>query len=210
MLGAGAAVCCTSMALGASGPSLRAARGCYLLKQPVTLTGTGFAPLRTYTLTIDGVYFGQDTSDPQGRLVPRPVLPGGLPAGYAQSVEHVQASDGISSASTTFTLSRPAGGRFVAISGGGTAINAGVEVWGYSLTGRRRRVYLHLVDPSGHARRTTSLGQTGGQCGYLRSRSQRLFPFTPSRGRWTFQIDLKRTYARHPKGPVQRIPVSVH
>src|SRR5581483_5704842 len=101
ILGAGAALSCTSLAHGASRPSLTAARGCYLVKQPVTLQGAGFAPLRTYTLTIDGVYFGQDTSDAQGNLTPRPVLPGGLPAGYAQAIEHVQASDGISSAGTT-------------------------------------------------------------------------------------------------------------
>src|SRR5581483_6766083 len=122
-------------------------------------------PLRTYVLSIDGVYFGQDTTDSTGTLNPRPILPGGLPAGYAQAVERVEVSDGTSSARTAFTLTRSAGARFLTVSGSGTSLRAPVEVWGYSLTGKRRRVYLHYVDPSGRARRTTGLGRTAGQCG---------------------------------------------
>lgn len=210
ILAAGIALGATALSLGASSPTVGTARGCYLVRQPVRLHGSGFAPLRTYVLSIDGVYFGQDTTDANGTLAPRSILPGGLPAGHAQAVEHVGVSDGTSSAETRFTLTRHAGARFMAISGTGTTLKAPVELWGYSLSGRRRKVYLHYIDPSGHARRSIGLGRTGGQCGYLRTSEISIFPFTPSPGTWTFQIDLKPHYSRHPGRPVNRITVAVH
>ncbi len=209
MLGAGVAISAGAGASGAARPTLHAARGCYLVKQPVRLHGAGFAPLRTYVVSIDGVYFGQATTDARGTLKPRPILPGGLPAGYAQSVEHVEASDGSSVARTRFTLTRPAGARFLRTSGRGTGIRAPIEIWGYSRTGRRRRVYLHYVDPSGRARANTSLGRTTGQCGYMRTKAVRLFPVSPSPGTWTFQVDTRPHYSRHVAGPVHRITVAV-
>ncbi len=209
-LGAGVAVCGSGLAFGASGPTLTAGRGCYLVKQPVRVRGRGFAPNRTYVLSVDGVYFGQDTTAADGTLSPSAILPGGLPAGYAQAVDTVQASDGTSSATAEFTLTRPAGARFLATSGSGTSVKAPIEVWGFSLSGKRVRLYIHYVAPGGRSRRTATLGRASGQCGYLRTSARRVFPFTPSRGTWTFQIDTRSRYSRHPQGPVHRIKVAVH
>ncbi len=210
LLSAGVAACGSGLALGASAPTLHTSRGCYVVKQPVRLHGTGFAPSRTYVLSVDGVYFGQGTTDSHGALLPPPILPGGLPAGSAQSVDQVQASDGTNTATASFTLTRPAGVRFLQTSGSGTSLRAPIEVWGYSLGGTKRGVYLHYVGPTGHRRTTVALGHTGGQCGYLRTSPRKIFPFTPTRGTWTFQIDTRSRYARHPGGPVRRITVAVH
>jgi len=181
-------------------------RGCYVVRQPVHLRGTGFAPDRSYDVAIDGVDFGQAATDPSGGFATQ-LLPGGLAAGVAQSVDRVDVTDGTVSASTRFTLTRPAGARFLATSGNPNTLRAPFEVWGFSLGGRRARVFLHYVDPSGNVRLTVPLGRTGGQCGYLLTRPRRVFPFTPSRGRWTFQIDTRRAYSPAPGGPVWRIPV---
>ncbi len=161
-------------------------------------------------ISIDGVYFGQDRANAHGALIRRDSLrPGGLAAGMAQAVDRLEASDGTRTARTRFTLTRRPGARFLATSGSAHSLRAPVEVWGFALTGARRRVYLHYVNPSGRLVDTTDLGQTGGQCGYLKTAAIRIFPFTPSRGRWTLQIDSRRTYGARPAGPVQRISVHI-
>lgn len=182
--------------------------GCYLVGQPVTLTGSGFAAARTYAVTIDGVYFGMSGTDAHGAFSVK-FGPGGLPAGSAQGVDKLDATDGTVSAGTTFTVTRPAGARFLAARGNPFTLRAPFEVWGFSMTGARQPVYLHYVSPAGAARLTVSLGHTGGECGYLRTSARRVFPFVPSPGTWTFQIDTKRGYARHPGGPVARIQVGI-
>jgi hypothetical protein len=171
--------------------------------------GSGFAPSRSYVLTIDGVYFGQASTDANGSFSPH-ILPGGLPAGVPQAVDLLEASDGSTGASAHFTLTRPAGARFLKITGSGTSLKAPIEVWGFSTSGARRTVYLHYVTPSGRARSTAKLGHTGGQCGYLRTSRRPVFPFTISPGTWTFQIDTRSRYSRHPGTPVSRIRVTVH
>jgi hypothetical protein len=208
-LGAGAAACASGLAFAAGNPSLHTSRGCYLVGQRVGVRGSGFAPSRFYVLTIDGVYFGQASTDSNGSFSPN-VLPGGLPAGVPQAVELLEASDGSRGASTRFTLTRPAGARFLHVTGSGSSLKAPIEVWGFSPTGARRTVYLHYVTPSGSARSTVKLGQTGGQCGYLRTARRPVFPFSITPGTWTFQVDTRSQYSRHPGTPVSRIRVTVH
>ena len=82
--------------------------------------------------------------------------------------------------------------------------------------GRRRETGTH--DP--HGSRVLLGGQegqdhwhrlrAGGQCGYLRTGKLRVFPFSPSGGTWTLQIDTRRRYAKRPGGPVARISVQIH
>src|SRR5580704_12189250 len=87
-LAAGGCLACAGAlaARAASAPGLSTARGCYVVGQAVQLRGSGFAPSRTYVVTIDGVYLGQRTTDGQGNFS-IPVHPGGLPAGRAQHVD---------------------------------------------------------------------------------------------------------------------------
>lgn len=189
-----------------TGPNLRTDQRCYVLGTPIQVSGSGFAPQRTYVLTIDEVYVGRASTDSSGALASQPLPRESLPAGYAQSVEHLEASDGTSTADTSFTLTRPAGAHFGTLRGSGTSVRAPLEVWDY---GVQRPVYLHWVSPTGAVHRTALLGRTGGQCGYLHTSAIRVFPFLPARGTWTFQIDTRRAYAPRPGAPVTRIRVTV-
>jgi hypothetical protein len=192
-----------------AGPTLRTARGCYLVGEYVELDGSGFAPDRRYVVTIDGVYLGASTSDANGNFAV-PVRPGGLPADAAEHVDQVQVSDGTNSAHTTFTLTRATGARVITSGGNPSTLRGRFQIWGFSLAGLRRHVYLHYVAPGGHAHKAVLLGHTRGQCGYLRTAPRRLFPFSPSAGTWTLQLDTKRSYVRHPRGPVARIRVAIN
>lgn len=193
----------------ASGPaSVRTDGGCYLIGQRVVLTGTGFAPGRTFDVAVDGVDLGQSTTSDAGGFSVS-LHPGGLPAGAAQHVDRVDATDGTSAARTAFTLTRRTG--FIVRTSGGNpnTLRAPIELWGYSPTGVRRTVYLHYVSPSGRGRATAALGRTTGQCGYLITRSRRLFRFSPSPGTWTLQVDTRKRYVKSPGSPVARIHVQI-
>jgi hypothetical protein len=39
--------------------------------------------------------------------------------------------------------------------------------------------------------------------------SMKVFPFKPTFGYWTLQVDTERAYSRHPAGPVARILVGI-
>jgi len=197
-----------SAAPATASPVLRTSRGCYMVGQSVRFTGSGFAPMRRYDVTVDGVDFGQASVGSTGRLAAH-VVPGGLPAGVPQSVEQLEVSDGSAQASTSFTLTRAAGARFLASRGTPSTLSAPFQVWGFSPSGSSLRVFVHYVSPSGSSERTVGLGRTGGQCGYLQTARMRVFPFTPSTGTWTLQVDSHSGYSRHPSGPVARIYVTI-
>jgi hypothetical protein len=124
-------------------------------------------------------------------------------------VYHLEASDGTSTAGASFTITRKAGARFLASSGNPQTLRAPFEVWGFALDGRRQSVYLHYVKPSGGARTTIPIGHTGGQCGHMRTSSRRLFPFAPSVGTWSLQLDTQPSYSPSPAGPFARIGVRI-
>ncbi len=195
-------------ASGAARPAVRTNHGCYLVGQKVIVAGTGFTPLRPFDVSVDGIDFGQSTTDSAGGFSSS-LIPGGLGAGLAQYVHHLDATDGTTDAGTTFTVTRNAGARLLAAAGNPHTLRAPFEVWGFALDSRRRPVYLHYVAPSGRAGRTYALGNTGGQCGYLRTRPRRVFPFSPSVGMWTLQVDTSRRYAKRPTGPMSRIRVQI-
>jgi hypothetical protein len=213
MLGAGAGVlgaaCTLAFAARAATPATVAAgRGCYVVGQTVRLTASGFAPSRTYTVTIDGVYFGQSTTSSSGGFT-IPVHPGGLPAGVPQHADRLQVSDGTSQASTTFTLTRSPGARIETSGGGAQSLSGRFQLWGFALKGTTRSVYVHYLNPSGQLRKTVSIGRTGGRCGYLLTRRRPVFPVALSPGTWTLQLDSHRAYRRRPSGPVTRIRVGI-
>lgn len=204
----GAAALLAAPAAASSGAALNLARGCYAVGQPVALSGSGFAPNRAFDLTDDGVDFGQSTTDASGGFAVS-FRPGGLPAGVAQHAARLEASDGVSSARATFTLTRATGGRFLASRGRLGALRAPFEVWAFSPSGAPRPVYLHYVSPGGSARPAVRLGTASGQCGYLRTRPRSLFGFRPSPGTWTLQIDTRRSYSPRPPRPVVRLRATV-
>ncbi len=191
-----------------TGPKVRTNRGCYLVGQRVLITGSGFAASRQYTVSVDGVYFGISETDQTGGFAAA-LRPGGLDAGVAEQVDHLDATDGTSTATAVFTVTRTAGARLLATSGSPATLQGPFQVWGFALDGRSRPVYLHYVGPSGGVRTTVMLGHTRGQCGYLQTASRLVFPFAPSPGGWTLQIDTRRNYGRDPRGPIARIGIQV-
>jgi hypothetical protein len=203
---------CSGLAAAAAKPAprIRTDRGCYAVGKKVKLTGTGFAPGQSYDVAVDGIDFGQATTTTAGNFASS-LIPGGLGAGQAQLVHHLDVSDGMSDAGATFTVTRSKpGARFLAASGDVRTLRASLEAWGFSPTGSHPSTYLHYVDPSGHAKRTVSLGHAGGQCGYLRTGKLRVFPFSASGGSWTLQIDTTRRYSKRPRGAVTRISIRIH
>jgi hypothetical protein len=203
----GAYGCCLALAASPQ-PKVRTARGCYRVGQAVRVSGSGFAHRQLYDIAIGGVDFGQRTTNATGGFNAR-LRPGGLGAGIVQHVNYLNATDGTRDATTKFTLTRGAGARFLGPGGNAATLRASFQAWAFGLNGKPRGLYLHYVAPSGRARTTTYLGRTGGQCGYLQTRRRRVFPFTPSRGRWKLQIDPVRKYRSRPGSPVARIFVSV-
>ena len=191
-------------------PTVTTNHGCYLVGQTVHLSGQGFAPSSTYVVTLDGVYLGQRSANPQGNFA-IPLHPGGLPAGAAQHVDHVKVSDGSSTASAIFTLTRPAGAQILT-SGGSNAktLRASFKVWGFALGGSPRPVYVHYIEPTGEQQALVLLGQTGGQCGFITTPGRKLFPYSVTSGTWTLQVDTHRSYSRHPSGPVVPIRITIH
>lgn len=203
-----AALSAFAAAPAAASPNLSTGRGCYVVGKSVGVSGSGFAANRAFTVTIDGVYFGRSSTDASGAFSTS-LRPGGLGANVPQVVEHLAASDGSTTAQTTFTVTRSTGARFLATSGNPRTLKARFQLWDFSPRGTRLPVYLHYVRGSGGARTTVRLGSTGGQCGYLETRPRRVFPFNPPVGRWTLQVDTHRSYARRPSGPVTRIGVRI-
>ena len=213
----------TTAVAGATGavppPVLTTDRGCYTVGQPVAITGIGFAPTRTFQLTLDGIDLGTSTTNVLGGFTAT-IRPGGLGANRVQEIEGLTATDGTSTSKATITVTRKTGGRVI-VTGGTTVttLRAQFQVWGFAFVGgmppasattsTKLPVYVHYVSPRKTLRRTVAVGNTGGQCGYLRSTARRLFPFVPSAGSWTLQLDTSRSYSKHPAGVVTRIDVRV-
>jgi hypothetical protein len=189
-------------------PILLTNQSCYLVGQPVGITGSGFAASRMYEVALDGLDFGISTTNADGGFTAS-LSPGGLGANVVQAVDALVASDGTSQTRTTFTVTRTAGARILAGSGAAASLRAPFQVWGFALGGSQRPVYLHYVSPRGHLKVTVALGNTGGQCGYLRTKARRVFPFLPGHGTWTLQLDTHPGYSRHASGPVAKIVVRV-
>jgi hypothetical protein len=198
-------------------PILQTNQGCYLVRQRVAITGTGFAASRMYQVAVDGVDLGLGTTDASGSFTAS-VIPGGLGANIVQEVHALSASDGTSQTRTPFTVTRTTGARILASTGTAATLHAPFQVWGFALAHgqpptapgiTRLPLYVHYIGPRKRLRSTVALGKTGGQCGYLRTSARRVFPFIPSRGKWTLQVDSAPTYSAHPVGPVARIILRV-
>ena len=190
------------------GPTVKTDQGCYVVGSSVALYGAGFAAGRTYHVTVDGVDFGQSRTDPGGGFATH-FAPGGLGAGVVQSVHRVGVTDGTSSAEARFTVTRPTGARFEVPRGDPRTLRARFEAWGFAEDGVARALYVHYVSPSGRARTTVRVGQTGGQCGFLETQPRRMFPFAPSVGLWTLQVDSLRSYSAQPTGAWSRVRVVI-
>jgi hypothetical protein len=197
---------------------LHANQACYLVGERVAIAGSGFPPSRSFVVAVGGVDFGMGTTDANGDFTAS-LIPGGLGANIVQAVHVLSADDGTSLIGTTFTVTRTTGARILASTGTAASLRAPFQVWGFGLVHDkppayvsgpvRVALYVHYLSPGKRLKTTIPLGRTGGQCGYLRTPLRHVFPFAPSRGSWTLQVDSSPTYSAHPMGPVARIKVGV-
>ena len=198
-------------------PVVSTDRACYLLGQYIAITGAGFAPSTPVAATVDRVNFGMTTTDANGGFTTRGRPEEIFGHTIAQSLFTLLVTDGTSTASTTFTVTRSTGARLVGATGRTLATyRARFQVWGLALTKGPPPIYpapltvfVHYVGPHGGLRKTISLGRAGGQCGYMKTRPVRVFPFSPIPGNWTLQVDASRAYVRHPPGAVAHIRLLV-
>lgn len=181
----------------AAAPALTLDGRCYLEGQQVSATGTAFAPLTPYTITLDGASLdpsgapsGGTTSDAGGFegtfAAPE------LPAGTGERVATLAASDGTSNASVQFRISTFLAD-FTPGQGNPRTLRVNFEAFGF---GPGETVFLHYVSPRGKRRTDLRLGRTQGVCGHLRTRKRKLFPFEAERGVWRLQFDTRRRYRR--------------
>jgi hypothetical protein len=201
-------------AVAASAASITTAARCYEPGAKVPATARGFAPRSPLTVEVDGrVLRYPDGSLPRtdangdyANAFYAPYLKGAQP----QRPIGVSASDGTSSARTSFTVTRPPGASFAPAQGDPRTLKVRFSVWGFALrSGRNTRTYLHWIRPNGRVRATAALGATQGDCGALRTRPRRIFPFAAEVGRWVLVIDAHPRYHVHAKGPRAKIPVNV-
>jgi hypothetical protein len=184
------------------------AKRCYQVGQAVTVTGAGFMASSEYDVAVDGIDFGQSVTNASGGFKTA-FKPGGLAAGQAQIVDRLDASDGVSDPAVNFTVTRNTGALFGAGTGSSAERKVPFEVWDFAPTGPAAKVYLHYVNEQAVSPKTVALGTTTGQCGYLRTKPQQLFPFKPTAGVWLLQFDTDAKFALHPKGRVARLYVEI-
>jgi hypothetical protein len=210
-LAAGALACTATTA---SAASIATARRCYVPGAKVPATAQGFAPRTSLTVTVDGRVLRY----PDGSLPSTDANGGYKNAFFAPYLKGTQtqrripvsASDGTSSARTSFTITRATGGDFAPSQGDPRTLKVRFSVWGFALrSGRNARTYLHWIRPNGQLRASAGLGATRGDCGALRTRPRRIFPFAAEVGRWLLVIDTHPRYRVHAKGPGAKIPVNV-
>jgi hypothetical protein len=180
---------------------VRTDRTCYLqtAATTVTVSGTGFAPLVPYTVSLQGAPLGSSMTSEAGALQAT-FKPTPLADGEEQRASTIAvAAD--QPATTTFTLTRFSAG-FAPTTGDPGRLRVRFSVYGFRLAGGTPTVWLHYVTPSGRLARTLRLGRGQGQCGAIaRTRLRRLFPFrSPARGKWRLQFDTAKRYRRGVKG----------
>jgi hypothetical protein len=198
----------------ASAASITTAGRCFVPGAKVPATAQGFAPRTSLTVTVDGRVLRYpdgslpltDASGDYKNAFYAPYLTGT----QTQRRIPVSASDGTTSASTSFTITRPAGGSFAPAQGDPRTLKVRFSVWGFALrSARNARTYLHWIRPNGKVRANASLGRTRGDCGALRTLPRRIFPFAAETGRWLLVIDTHPRYRVHAKGPRAKMPVNV-
>jgi hypothetical protein len=204
-------------------PAIHVDRPCYadpsLREDRVHLSGSGFTPLTTYQVTLDG----RELPGGTGQVGATGAIDGSFAAPDLSMLgkgvgEHVyelgvhevrdpEADAPVISAGTQFGVSRLSRGN-------PSSLRVTYRMQGFSLGGRvTPSVYVHWIAPDGRLRRTARVGTALGPCGEIRaSTRRRLFPFQPERGRWRLQFDTSRHFRKghaHSGFLYYAIPVAV-
>ena len=166
-------------------------RPCYLEQKRVGLTGAGFQPGATFTVTRDGQPIGSGTVAADGSIAGS-LGSDVLPAGIAEKSYDLTVTDGTTQATSSFRVSAF---RALFSPARGNARRLRVRFSVFGLLATDQRVYLHYVRPTGGVARTIYLGRARGACGSIaQTKKRRLFPFDARRGRWLLQFDTSSSY----------------
>jgi len=168
---------------------------CYQEQQEVVVRGSGFTPLATINVARNGKVFASATADGNGGFVGKFATPV-TPDHVRERLYELSATDTINTALTRYRSTKVFA-NFKPGSGNPATLRVRFTIHGFGLVRRRAPVYVHHVNPQGHARRTILLGTAVGVCGMIeRTRERRLFPFSPQRGTWILQFDTRKQYER--------------
>lgn len=170
--------------------------------EPVPVTSAGFGPNAAVEVRIDGERHAVVNADADGRIT------GALPAPHQERGER------------TFTIElveRDAPANLVRLESRVTALSVSVKPRAARPTRRVRwsgrgfvgdgPVYAHYVR-AGRERETIRLARPRGACGRFSVR-RRQFPFRPSIGAWTVQIDQQPRFSSPPNSPFVQLPIAV-
>ncbi len=169
---------------------------CYQETQDVVVTGTGYAPMGTVSITRDGAPFGTATADATGNFQAK-FAAAELGRDQRESVTSLTATDAALNVASTRYRTTKVYADFDPDSGDPKTLTVRFSVNGFGLLRRRASVYLHYISPGGKVRRDVRLGTALGTCGVIRkTRERHLFPFPAERGRWILQFDTNKKYTR--------------
>ena len=169
---------------------------CYQETQDVVVTGTGYAPMGTVSITRDGAPFGTATADATGNFQAK-FAAAELGRDQRESVASLTATDAALNVASTRYRTTKVYADFDPDSGDPKTLTVRFSVNGFGLLRRHASVYLHYISPGGKVRRDVRLGTALGTCGVIRkTRERHLFPFPAERGRWILQFDTNKKYTR--------------
>lgn len=178
---------------------------CYSSREPVDYVGTEFRPGAKFTVFLAGrqVDTGRVSSfgDLGGDF--KAPVPDSRPAG--ERTFTLTVTDGQRRATTSFRSTR-FGADYRPDRGDPATLR--VRFYAFDF-GAQRTVYLHYIRPNRRVRLTIKLGQTGGPCGTMVSKRQRIFPFSAAPGSWRLQFDTVAKFDATPPRPFVRLIVPV-
>lgn len=169
---------------------------CYQETQDVVVSGTGFTPMGTVSITRDAVPFGTAMADATGSFEAK-FAAGELPRDQREGVTSLAATDVALNTGSVRYRTTKIYADFAPREGDPKTLTVRFEVAGFGLLRRHASVYLHYISPGRKLRRTVRLGTAIGTCGVIRkTRERHLFPFPAERGRWILQFDTNKKYTR--------------
>lgn len=170
--------------------------------EPVPVAASGFPPGAAVEVRIDGASRTVTTADASGRLT------GTLPAPYQARRERSFTIDLIQrdNPANAVRLRSRVTALSVSVRPKSARPNSRVRWSGRGFIGAGT-VRAHYVK-AGRERKTIRLARPRGACGRFSVR-RRQFPFRPSVGRWTVQIDQQRAFSPSPDSPFVQLPISV-
>jgi hypothetical protein len=204
-----------SLAGTAQGATLGLDQRCYVAGEKAAISGSGFAPRASVTLTRGTDPISATTADNSGAIKQTLMVPE-VAFGLVESQVEVVANDGTSTARAFLNIAN-VGASYTPTTGDPKTLSVSHVVSGFGLAEVKPSIYLHYVSPTAQrtkAKSTTTtkngvtttsdpagvktirLGQLRGPCGVLKTSPRRLFPFKAEKGQWLLQYDTRPGFTR--------------